>query len=204
LNIEHFKPFKSLIMKHFNFLFLLALAIMITPGGRLRAQAYRYNGSGANAGDAQATGPSKGFYDITEFHVGYGLQGTEQADIVGRTGITTVAGYRFNHTLAAGLGTGLAAYNGGTSIPLYAEGGCYFGEFGLAKLRPFITADAGVLFPFYGDNTGTRIFGNPSVGLRIPMFSKKDISVSVGLFTQREKDGNLNNFINVKIGMMFF
>jgi hypothetical protein len=108
-------------MKHFNFLFLLALAIMIMPGGRLRAQAYRDNGSGANSSDAQASGQSRGFYDITEFHVGYGLQGTEQADIVGRTGITTVAGYRFNRMLAAGLGTGLTAYNGGTSIPLYAE-----------------------------------------------------------------------------------
>lgn len=185
-------------MRNSFIIIILALTIMfLTSFGKISAQTYRYQ--------------SQGIYNLTELHIGYGLQGNVEPNEIGFTGLTTMAGYTFTRSLAAGLGVGILAYNGSNVIPLYLDGGYYFKNFGLGKMRLFIKADAGLLFRLNGDVSPTRFFANPTAGMLIPVARRKEISVSFGLFTQYDPDNTdntqqnqLTNFINAKIGLRFY
>lgn len=155
--------------------------------------------------------PSSGMYGITELNLGFGLQGDVQANQIGFTGLSALAGYWINPKVTAGAGIGFLGYNGSGSVPLYLEGGYYFDEFGLGKMRFFVKADAGILIGVTGDIPAVRAFGNPSVGLQLPISRSKEISVSLGFFTQMDeitkdnvKSNQLTNFINGKIGLRFY
>ena len=155
--------------------------------------------------------PSSGMYGLTELNLGFGLQGDVQANQIGFTGLSALAGYWLNPKVSAGVGTGFLGYNGSGVVPLFLEGGYYFDEFGLGKMRFFLKADAGILIGVTGDIPAIRIFGNPSVGLQLPISRTKEISVSLGFFTQLDQitQGNiqsnqLSNFINGKIGLRFY
>jgi len=154
---------------------------------------------------------SSGIYGLTELNLGYGLQGDVQPNYIGYTGLTALGGYWFTKSLTAGLGTGILAYNGSNAVPLYFEAGYFFREFGLGKMRIFLKADAGLLFRLNGNVDPVRFYGNPSVGMLIPISWQKDISVSLGYFTQYEQrlseattTYQLTNFINAKIGLRFY
>lgn len=154
---------------------------------------------------------SDGVYNLTELNLGYGLQGNVQPNEIGFTGISTLVGYWLTRSLSAGLGAGILAYNGSNAIPLYFEGGYYFRPFGLGKTRFFIKADAGLLFRLNGDVEPVRVFGNPNAGLQIPLARHKDISISLGFFSQFEQklqnnyqQYQLTNFVNAKVGLRFY
>jgi len=154
---------------------------------------------------------SSGMYGLTELNLGFGLQGDVQANLIGFTGLSALAGYWLTPKVTAGLGVGFLGYNGSGSVPLYLEGGYYFDEFGLGKMRFFLKADAGILIGVTGDIPAIRAFGNPCVGLQLPISRSKDISVSLGFFSQMDQitTGNtqsnqLSNFINGKIGLRFY
>lgn len=154
--------------------------------------------------------PYRGIYNLTELNIGYGLQGNTQANEIGFTGLTTIGGYTFTQSLAAGLGIGFLAYNGSNTIPLYLEGGYYFKEFGLGKMRLFTKADAGLLFRINGEISPVRYFLNPLGGMLIPLAYHKEISVSLGLFTQWDPNyqdymqNQFNFYINAKIGFKIY
>lgn len=185
-------------MRNSLIIIILSLAILIFASlGNLAAQNYRYQ--------------SKGIYSLSELNIGYGLQGDVEPNQIGFSGLTTMAGYTFTRSLAAGVGVGILAYNGSNAIPLYLDGGYYFKNFGIGKMRFFIKADAGVLFRLNGEVSPTRYFGNPAGGLLIPIARHKEISVSFGIFTQYDptvqdntQQRQLTNFINAKIGLRVY
>ena len=185
-------------MKNSFIILILTLAILIfTSLGKVSAQAYRYQ--------------SIGIYNLSELHIGYGLQGDVEPNEIGFTGLSTLAGYTFSQSFAAGLGVGFLAYNGSNAIPLYLEGGYYFKNFGLGKMRFFVKADAGILIKLNGDISPTRFLGNPSAGMLVPVARHKEVSVSLGIFTQYDPDKlantqqkQLTNFINAKIGLRLY
>jgi hypothetical protein len=185
-------------MKNSFLIFIFSLTTLIfISSGSISAQTYRYQ--------------SKGIYNLSELHIGYGLQGEVEPNEIGFAGLSTLAGYTFTKRLAAGIGAGFLAYNGSNAVPVYLEGGYYFKDFGIGKMRFFIKADAGLLIRLNGDISPTRYFGNPAAGLLIPVASHKELSVSFGVFTQWDPDNadntqqnQLTNFINAKIGLRLY
>jgi hypothetical protein len=161
---------------------------------------------------AQVTRPqSKGMYGLTELQVGYGLQGNVQPNEIGFTGLSLLAGYSFTQSFSGGVGVGIQAYNGSNAVPVYLEGGYSFKEAGLGKMRFFVKADAGVLIRVNGEVDQARVFGNPQAGILIPVAYHKELSVSLGFFSQWEQKPQetssqyqLTNFINAKIGLRFY
>ena len=154
---------------------------------------------------------STGLFDLTEVSIGFGLQGNVQPNEVGFTGLTTLIGYWFTPAVPVGIGTGILAYNGSNCMPLYIESGYYFDEFGMGKMSLFIKADAGLLFRLNGNIAPTRVYGNPSIGMLVPVFKRKEISFSVGFWTQWETDvkydvdqNEFNHFITAKVGFRFY
>lgn len=187
----------AFFMKIILLIFLTLTLLVFSPAEKVSAQT--------------AHTPSTGMYGLTELTLGYGLQGDVQANQIGFTGISALAGYWINPKLSAGLGTGFLGYNGSGVVPLFLEGGYYFDEFGLGKMRFFLKADAGILIGVTGDIPAIRVFGNPCVGLQLPVSRTKELSVSLGFFTQMDQinQGNiqsnqLSNFINGKIGLRFY
>lgn len=155
--------------------------------------------------------PNSGMYGLIDLNLGFGLQGNVEANQIGFAGLNAMAGYWISPNVAAGVGAGFLGYNGSGSIPLYLEGGYYFEEFGLGKMRFFLKADAGILIGVTGDIPAVRVFGNPCVGLQLPISRTKEISVSLGFFTQLDQitqdntqSNQLTNFINGKIGLRFY
>jgi len=150
-------------------------------------------------------------YGLTELNLGFGLQGDVQANQIGFTGLSALAGYWLTPKVTAGLGVGFLGYNGSGSVPLFLEGGYYFDEFGLGKMRFFLKADAGILIGVTGDIPAMRAFGNPCLGLQLPISRSKEISVSLGFYSQMDQittdntqSNQLTNFINGKIGLRFY
>jgi hypothetical protein len=184
-------------MKNSFIIFILVLTMLIFISSRsISAQSYRYQ--------------AKGIYNLSELHIGYGLQGDVEPNKIGFAGLSTMAGYTFTRSLAAGVGAGFIAYNGSNAVPVFLEGGYYFGNFGIGKMRFFVKADAGLLIRVNGDISPTRYYGNPAAGLLIPVASHKEISVSLGVFTQWDPDNTdntqnqLTNFINAKVGLRIY
>ena len=161
---------------------------------------------------AQVTRPqTKGAYGLAELQVGYGLQGNVQPNEIGFTGLSLLAGYSFTQAFSGGVGVGIQAYNGSNAVPFYLEGGYSFKQAGLGKMRFFLKADAGVLFRLNGEVDQARLFGNPQAGILIPVAYQKELSVSLGFFTQWEQKQEeassqyqLTNFLNAKIGLRFY
>jgi hypothetical protein len=168
--------------------------LIFTSLGEISAQSFRSQNSG--------------LYGLAELHFGYGLQGNVEPNLIGFTGITGIAGYSFTRSISVGAGTGIFAYNGSNAVPLFFEGGYSFREFGLGKMRFFLKADAGLLIRLNGDVAPARIFGNPLAGLTIPVANRKEISVSLGFFTQYDPNysnqSQFANFLNAKIGLRFY
>ena len=195
-------------MKNIFIVAILTLTTFVFSSfGKISAQSYR--------------NPSRGIYDLTEVNLGYGLQGDTQPNVVGYSGLTTLLGYWFNPKVAGGAGVGIFAYNGSNAVPVYLEGGYYFNEFGLGKMRFFFKADAGLLLrinsssaqtSFWGDPNipQTRFIGNPLAGIMIPIGHHKDVSISLGFYTQWDPNNQDNtqnsfvNFINAKVGVRFY
>lgn len=179
------------------FIILTLSSLVLAPAGKLSAQTSRTS--------------SGGMYGLTELNLGFGLQGDVQANQIGFAGLSALAGYWISPKVSAGLGVGFLGYNGSKSVPIYLEGGYYFDEFGLGKMRFFVKADAGILTRVTGEIPALRAFANPSVGLQLPISRRKEISVSLGFFTQMDQitqdntqSNQLSNFINGKIGLRFY
>ena len=185
-------------MKFHSLISILALTILsyVSPGEAV----------------AQVSRPqTRGMYGLAELQVGYGLQGNVQPNEIGFTGLSLLAGYSFTQSLSGGVGVGIQAYNGSNAVPFYLEGGYSFKEAGLGKMRFFLKADAGVLLRLNGEVDQARVFGNPQAGILIPVAYQKELSVSLGFFTQYEQKQQeassqyqLTNFINAKIGLRFY
>lgn len=175
---------------------ILTLLIFASTGKSL-AQNYRFE--------------PKELFNLTELNIGYGLQGDVEPNEIGFSGLSTLIGYTLSHYWTTGLGVGIFAYNGSNCVPLYAEGAYRFNSFGLGKMRFFIKGDGGILIRLNGDVSPTRFYGNPAVGMLVPIARHKEISISLGWFAQWDpnntdetKQGQLTDFINAKVGLRIY
>lgn len=149
---------------------------------------------------------SVGYYNLVEFHYGWGLASTSTPFSHHFVGASMVNGFRLGGGLAVGLGVGYYKYNDGWMLPVYLDGRYVFGK---QKNKFFAMVSGGMLFNFEDFQANTRYFLNPGAGIIIPLAKGIQMAPSVGLFTQYDYDffgRNVNirdSFINLKIGFLF-
>lgn len=152
---------------------------------------------------------SGGMYNITEAHYGFGLEIIEPPFAHHYTGATTAFGWRYRGGLAIGGGTGFFKYNDGYTVPLYADLRYFMGR---QRVQFFVAFPVGFMMNFDNFKDYSKIFGNPSVGLIVPVFKNTHLSFSTGLLTQIDRDifddpsfsGPWHDsFINLKLGLLF-
>jgi hypothetical protein len=155
------------------------------------------------------TGMGAGLYNITEGQYGIGLFVIDYPYSHYFAGATTALGWRFGSGFALGGGTGFLKYNEGYTVPLYADMRYFLGG---QKVKFFVAMPVGLLMNFDNFRDYSRIFGNPSVGLIVPVSGKTHLSFSTGLFTQIDREifdnAEFNapwhdSFINLKLGLLF-
>ena len=154
-------------------------------------------------------GLGAGLYNITEVQYGFGLYIVDYPFAHHVTGATTAFGWRFGNGFALGGGTGFLKYNEGYTVPLYADIRYFFGS---QKVKFFAAIPAGFMMNFENFRDYSRVFGNPSLGLIIPVSGKTHLSFSAGLLTQIDReifdDPSFNapwhdSFLNLKLGLLF-
>ena len=152
---------------------------------------------------------SGGLYSLTEGHYGFGLEIIEPPFAHHYTGFTTALGWRFGGGLAIGGGTGYLKYNDGYTIPLYADLRYFIGK---QRVQFFFAFPAGFLLNFDNFRDYSKVFGNPSLGMIVPVFKNTHLSFSAGLFSQIDRDifddpslsgAWHDSFINLKLGLLF-
>jgi hypothetical protein len=191
-------------MKSFHrFIFLALVVVLVISGGEISAQRYSFN-KWDRLVFRNNPPVSQRLFSQTDFNLGYGAHYLDQPYEIRRTGITTMLGYRYNRTIAFGMGAGLEYYNAGTLAPFFLEGQIYFDKLIRGSVKPFLTGAAGYLFQVSGIPTDIHVFGNPGAGLIIPMTYRSSLSVSVGLYTQWAVNVERYSFINAKIGLLFY
>ena len=155
------------------------------------------------------SGMGVGLYSLTEVHYGFGLYVIEPPFAQYYTGATTALGWRFGNGFALGGGTGFLKYNEGYTVPVYADLRYFMGK---KKVHYFIAMPAGFLMNFNNFRDYSRIFGNPSIGLAVPVSGNTYLTFSTGLFTQINRvifdDPHFDaawhdSFINLKLGLLF-
>lgn len=151
---------------------------------------------------------SGGLYSITEVHYGFGLAVVEPPFAHHYVGATTAIGWRLRGGLAVGGGTGFLKYNEGYTVPLFADLRYFMGR---QRVQFFLAMPVGFLLNFDNFRDNSKIFGNPSLGLIVPILKNTHISFSTGLFTQIDRqifddssfDGPWHDsFINLKLGLL--
>jgi hypothetical protein len=140
------------------------------------------------------------FYNITELNGGLGLSLTNVPYAKDYFGVTTVFGYQFSRRIKGGIGGGLEFHNEGMLIPLFLDGRF---NFPMNEWVPFIGVAGG--YDISPDNfkDQSRLFFNPSGGIRY--IQKKDFSytLSAGLMTQAGGAEYRSSFIMLKLGVEF-
>jgi hypothetical protein len=148
-----------------------------------------------------------GYFNLTEGHYGYGLKLRDVPFSAHFAGITTVNGWRFGNGIAVGAGVGYLGYNEGWLMPLYADGRYFIGK---QKNKFFLMLSSGFLLNFKDFSQETNFFANPGAGISIPLAQVTQLSFSVGLWSQFDKDvfnnsgaGYRDTFVNMKLGLIF-
>ncbi len=150
-----------------------------------------------------------GLYSLTEGHYGFGLAVIEPPFARYYTGATTALGWRFGGGFALGGGIGYLKYNEGYTLPLYADIRYFTGS---QRVRFFVAMPAGFMLNFDNFRDYSRVFGNPSLGLIVPVSRNTHLSFSAGLLTQIDREIFDNpdfngawhdSFINLKLGLLF-
>jgi hypothetical protein len=158
---------------------------------------------------AQPNTGTGGLYNITEGQYGFGLYIIEPPFAEYVAGATTAFGWRFGSGLAIGGGSGFLKYNDGYTVPLFADLRWFMGR---QRVQFFFAMPAGLLINFDNFRDNSKIFGNPSLGLIVPVFKGTHLSFSTGLFTQIDReifdDSSFggpwhDSFINLKLGLLF-
>lgn len=141
-----------------------------------------------------------GFINITEVNGALGLSSTAFPFSKNYFGITTVNGYQFSRNMKGGVGVGLQFHNGGMLLPLFVDGRFNFSS---QELVPFLGIAGGVALSPEDLNNQSRVFINPSAGIRFVARQKLSFTFSVGLMTQAGGVEMRSSFINFKLGTEF-
>lgn len=150
-----------------------------------------------------------GLYSLTEAHYGFGLYVIEPPFAHYYTGVTTALGWKFGSGFALGGGTGYFKYNDGYTVPLYADMRYFIGR---QRVKFFFAMPAGFMLNFDNFRDYSKVFGNPSLGLIVPVLKNTHLSFSAGLLTQIDREifdnSDFNaawhdSFLNLKLGLLF-
>jgi len=145
---------------------------------------------------------SGGYYNLTELQYGFGLGVIDVPFSNHYAGISTINGYRFGSGLALGVGVGYNQYNDGYTVPLFADIRYFMGS---QRVKFFVAVPGGFFVNFDNFEEYSRVFGNPSLGLIVPIAKSLHLSFSAGLLTQYyiSKPRNRDSFINMRLGLLF-
>jgi len=140
-----------------------------------------------------------GFVSITELTGAIGLGITED-DLSGYYyGLTTIAGYQFARNIKVGAGAGIHVHQDGTLFPLFLD---LRYSFNSRELVPFLAGDGGIMLDF-SNIEDTRVFLNPSAGLKYLASNRIGVSFSTGLIVSAGGPNARKSFINFKLGIEF-
>ncbi|MHC1731065.1 MAG: hypothetical protein AB9888_03370 [Bacteroidales bacterium] len=140
-----------------------------------------------------------GFVSITEVTGAFGL-GITDDDLSGHYyGLTTIAGYQFARNIKVGAGAGLHIHQDGTLLPLFLD---IRYSFNSQEIVPYFAGDGGIMLDF-NNLENTRIFINPSAGLKYLVANRTGISFSTGLMVSTGGPNARKSFINFKLGIEF-
>jgi len=140
-----------------------------------------------------------GFINITELNGGLGVGLTGEPYSKNFFGITTVNGYQFTRNVKGGIGAGVMAFNGGTLFPVYLDARY---SFNAQEFVPFFAGAGGVALSLKDLRGATRIFINPSAGLKWVAANRTGISFSAGLMAM-SGGGLRDSFVNFRLGVEF-
>jgi len=145
---------------------------------------------------------SGGYYNLTEVQYGFGLGLIDVPFSHHYAGISTVNGYRFGGGLALGVGVGYNRYNDGYAVPLYADVRYFMGK---QRVKFFVAVPGGFFVNFDNFEDYSRVFGNPSLGMIVPIAKNLHLSFSAGLLTQYtiSKPHNRDSYANMRLGILF-
>jgi len=140
-----------------------------------------------------------GFVSITELTGAFGLSQTSDELSRYYYGITTVAGYQFTRNIKAGVGVGVHRHNGGILYPLYLD---LRYSFSAQEIVPFFAGAGGIMLNF-NELNNTRVFINPSAGLRYVASKRTAVTFSTGLMVTTGGPNARKSFLNFKLGLEF-
>lgn len=138
-----------------------------------------------------------GFVSITELTGALGLGITEDDLSKSYYGFTTVAGYQFTRNIKAGIGAGVHFYNESTLFPLYLD---MRYSFNAQEIVPFFAGAGGIMLDF-SDLENTRVFINPSAGLRYVAANRTAVTFSTGLMVTTGGPNARKSFLNFNLGI---
>jgi len=141
-----------------------------------------------------------GVINITEINYGLGLGETDVPYSKSYFGVTNVTGYQFSRNAKAGIGIGFQQHNGGTLIPVFIDGRL---SPDMQDVVPFLAVAGGLAVSPDNMNSQTRVFVNPSVGVRFISLPRVILTGSVGLMTQAGGGESRSSFICFKFGTEF-
>lgn len=137
-----------------------------------------------------------GFTSITELTGAIGLADTQSELSRYYYGITTVAGYQFTRNIKAGAGAGIHFHNDGNLFPLFLD--MRF-SFNANEVVPFFAGAGGIMLDF-NSLEDTRVFINPSAGLRYVAANRKAVTFSTGIMVTTGGANARKSFINFRLG----
>ncbi|MDZ7636063.1 MAG: hypothetical protein U5L72_17150 [Bacteroidales bacterium] len=140
-----------------------------------------------------------GFISITELTGALGLASTETELSQYYYGITTLAGYQFTRNIKAGAGIGVHSHNEGLLMPLFLD---FRLSMNSQELVPFVAGAGGIMVDFE-DLQATRVFINPSVGVRYVAAPRRAVTFSTGLMVTTGVTHQRKSFINFRLGFEF-
>jgi hypothetical protein len=140
-----------------------------------------------------------GFVSITELTGAFGLGMTEDEYSGNYYGLTTIAGYQFARNIKVGAGAGLHVHQDGKLFPLFLDIRYSFNKH---EIVPYFAGDGGIMFDITGLNN-TRIFINPSAGVKYLAANKTGVSFSTGLMISTGGPSARKSYVNFKLGIEF-
>ena len=98
----------------------------------------------------------------------------------------------------AGAGIGVHFHNEGTLYPLFIDVRLNLNS---QEIIPYISGTAGLLFDFTDLDNETRLFINPSAGLRYVAANKTAVTLSTGLMVTTGGSTPRKSFVNFRLGI---
>ncbi|MZP57167.1 MAG: hypothetical protein GT600_17170, partial [Bacteroidales bacterium] len=98
----------------------------------------------------------------------------------------------------AGGGLGVHVHEEATLFPVYLD---IRYSFNAQEIVPFLAGAGGIMLDFTNIADNTRIFINPSIGLKYVAANRKSVSFSTGLMVTTGGPNARKSFVNFRLGL---